>query len=78
MDSDNPLNTMEVLSFITAYELALDPYHYCDVFLYIEVKLYFTDGLWMNLCESKKQVLFERAPLISFLTVSFVVVNKIL
>lgn len=46
MDSDNALNTMEVLSFITAYELALDPYHYCDIFLYSrsKEKLYFNDG----------------------------------
>lgn len=26
IDSDNALNTMEVLSFITAYELVPDPY----------------------------------------------------
>lgn len=33
MDSDNALNTMEVLSFITTNKLALNPYHYCDIFL---------------------------------------------
>lgn len=47
-------------------------------FYIVEVKLYFSDGLWMNLCESNKQVLFRQAPLISFLTVPFVVVNKVL
>lgn len=45
IDSDNALNTMEVLSFITAYELVLDPYHYCDIFLQTgsKEKLYFDD-----------------------------------
>lgn len=34
MDSDKALNTMEVLSFITADEVALDPDHYWDIFLF--------------------------------------------
>lgn len=39
--SDNGLNTMELFSFITAYELVLNSYHYCDVFYKLEEKLYF-------------------------------------
>jgi len=65
IDSDNALNTVEVSSFIAAYELVLDPYHYCDVFLYSrsEEKLYFVDRSWMNPQKSSEQVLFKQAPL---------------
>lgn len=81
MDSGNVLNTLVVLSFITAYELLLHPYHYCDIFLYTKrkEKLYFDDKKWMNF-KTPVGVFSSmphcRANLVLKKDLNFVIVNK--